>query len=356
MIRHNLTFYLTILLLPWTAAVGYGAHWAWVEQEVAPVPWDYTAFPMFMAYDKSDQKLTLVINDESLRTVQVWKFSPPQWIKVWEGIPEIGEISSQYYFRYVPNIYFDDNLNSLVIWGYCPGYRFETGCHALFKYLPGEGFIRITDCMPIPYVYDESYPNFSMTFDTKRRRAVFVGGFRMYLDGALRYVTVEYDGSSLFYVPNKAEPPDDVLFASGTSGYDPDSNRVVFFGRRSHEYPLETWEYDGQMWTLVPTATGPPAPSSSSPVIGMVYVPELGGLLAKANDWGAPNGTWIYAGGHWRALSVHGEFENRVLGLMCFEGTKQAPVFYGGLDVDADFVNDMLELHCTNHCKPVSKP
>jgi hypothetical protein len=335
---------------------GHTAHWAWVERMVAPVPWDYTAFPMFMAYDKSDQKLTLVINDESSHTVRVWKFSPPQWIKVWEGTPDVGDISSQYYFRYVPNMYFDDNLNSLVIWGYCPGYKFETGCHALFKYRPGEGFVRITECMPLSTVYSETYPNFSITFDAQRRRAVFVGGFVMYLDGSSRFVTIEYDGSILYYIRNNPEPPEDILFAVGTSGYDPCSNRVVFYGKRRTGYPLETWEYDGQTWTLVPTASGPPATSASPPVIGMLYIPELGGLLAKPNDWGVSNVSWIYSGGHWRALQIEDEFANRVMGLMCYDRTEQAPVFYGGLDVHGDFINEMLKLQCMKHCKPLTKP
>jgi hypothetical protein len=325
--------------------------WAWVEREVAPVPWDYTAYPMFMIYDKSDQKLTLLINYESSHTVQVWKFSPPNWIKEWEGTPDIGDISRWYYFRYMPNMYFDDNLNSIVIWGYCPGYQFETGCHALFKYVPGEGFIRITDCIPITTVYDETYPNFSIAFDTQRRRAVFVGGFVMYLDGAPRFVTIEYDGTKLYYIRNNPEPPENILFAVGTSGYDPCTNRVVFYGQRRMGYPFETWEYNGQTWTQVPVAEGPPM--DGYPVIGMTYVPELGGLLALPNDVG-PIDSWVYRKKQWGKISVITDFKS-LLGLLTIDYYHNVLVFYGGDDTHG-FINQMREFRCAAHCKPLSRP
>ena len=350
MIRHNLTFYLTILLLPWTAAVGYGAHWAWVEQEVAPVPWDYTAFPMFMAYDKSDQKLTLVINDEDSGIVQVWKFTAPEWIKMWEGIPNLGEVSSSYAFRTVYTLYYDENLGALVLWGHCPGYQFETHCEALFKFVPGEGFEKTTTCISA-HISEMSYPVMSSTFDTFRKRAVFTGPITSYVTGQQRTVTVEFDGSSIYYIPNSDDPWWDPYFAIGTTGFDPISNRVVFYGRCLDTEPLETWEYDGQIWTLVPTAQNPP---TYHPIIGMSFEPDLRGLLALSNDLGLID-SWIYRNRQWEKLTIDGQFEGTLNALLAFDSAHGTPVFYGGNNENG-FVNRMWALQCAAHCKPVSKP
>jgi hypothetical protein len=348
--------YLVVVVLAYLASAlpCLAAHWAWVEQEVAPIPWanDYD-LATFMVFDQSDDKLTLITFDFQTTIVQVWKFTAPEWIMVWEGIPDIGDISPWYYFSYLANIYFDENLNSIVLWGFCMGYQFEMGYHALFKYIPGQGFTRITSHIAIDSIYVASYPHFSITFDVKRRRAVFVGGFTKWMDGQYQFITVEYDGSTLYYIPNNPDPPEAVAaFADGSCGYDPSIERVVFYGRQDTSWPLETWEYDGQRWKLIATNEGP---RLNYPPIGMIYVADHSGLLALPNDWGAIE-SWVYRLRKWHKSTVNGQFEGRVHGLLAYDKNRRVAVFYGGLDEFVKFSNRMWELRCTKHCKPVSKP
>ena len=351
MTKKRLHSILLALLCMGMSVQGFSAHWAWVEQEVAPVPWDHTAFPMFMAYDKSDQKLTLVINDLDDGTVQVWKFIGSMWTKISDGVPDLGSLSDSYHFRSVENLYYDENLDSLAIWGYCAGYQFETGCHALFNYCPGQGFTLLASCISVS-ADAWTYPALSAIFDTKRMRAVFVGSFRGRIDDKVYNVTIEFDGHDIIYVPNISETPGFIQFGIGTAGYDANSGKIVFYGRRYPEMPIETWEYNGLTWTLVPTDSSPPM---WYPIIGMIYVPDLGGLLAMPNDAG-PIDTWVYRDKQWKGLPISGISEGRVKGLMCLDPTRQLPVFYGGIDEHGDFVNQMWKLQCAAHCKPVSKP
>jgi len=324
------------------------SNWAWVEKPVKPVQWDISYWPWFMTFDKNIGKLTLFMNDLDTGAVQVWTFSGDTWTKAWEGIPDMGDLSRRYYFRYIFNIYFDDNVNRIVIWAGCPGYQFETWCDALFKYEPGVGFIRITNCIEVDD-YSTSFPPLTMTFDTARHRAVYVGAFRKFFAdiGMSRFVTIEYDGSNIYYIPNPGTPPyDEIYFENGTSGYDPVSGHVVFYGMQDSGCPLQTWEYDGNTWTQLATAI---SPQILDPIIGMIHVPGLGGLLAVPNEFG-PINSWLYRGHQWVQLQVDAQFDSNIFAVMALDLTRNAIIFY---DV---YANHMWELHCVGHCRPVIKP
>jgi hypothetical protein len=338
---------LTCLLLPAEAAA---INCAWVESPVESEAWDFVDQSMewFMAYDKREGRMTAIISDISYNHIEVYKFIDSSWIKDWEGSITPGDPKCHDYV--LRNIYFDENLGWLVLWASGTSPDPYSECAALFKYIPGNGLEKIAD-VGVEHCQHSWVP---VAYDTNRKRAVYTGVFLGEVDGVWRNVTVEFDGNNLFFVPNISADPDDSILAFdiGWSGYDPISERVVVYGQRLDKYSFETWEYDGQTWTLVAEEGGPP---SSLSLMGMVYVPELGGLLAlyPASTLTA---SWLYRSRQWSELEVQGQLESYYLGMLAIDSEMRLPVFYGGWDSHGDFSNKMWELRCGGHCRPVSRP
>lgn len=137
----------------------------------------------------------------------------------------------------------------------------------------------------------------NMTYDSGRQVVVLVGS-----GDPVR--TWEYDGTDWREIdtPTRPEPRGNVALA-----YDASAGRTVLFGgwAPTNLYVLrtDTWVYDGETWTQLPTNGAPPGRFSSD----MVYSSELGGVVLHGGfrryPFGTLSDTWILRGNQWTHLT-----------------------------------------------------
>ena len=344
----KMKLFLVLMLLAWMflSHEALSNDCTWVGRPVLSEIPEFTDewLRMFGTYDKSDGSIALFIYWWNGHYVEAWKFKDSRWTKEWEGSMDIGDPFCHYVE--IQNIYYDDNIGSIVLWAYGTTMAPESGCNSLLRYIPGGGFEKLIDI-----AVDSWAPVSYVAFDINRKRAVFAGSFMKIIDEEGRFVTVEYDGSNLYYVPNSID--NSVTFEDGKVGYDPNTQKVVFQGRRIISWPLETWEYDGQSWTLADTGIGP---NEKDWLPGMIFVPELGGLLAL-EDKGDLMNYWIYRSSHWSKLEIAGQLQSYYDASLAMDSEMHLPVLFGGWDIHGYFSNKVWELQCTiGHNRPVSPP
>jgi hypothetical protein len=167
-----------------------------------------------------------------------------------------------------------------------------------------------------------------LVFDAARNRLVAFGG-----GSAPRPLIVpdvwEYDGAR--WMKNAAPPPPARMMHAMV--YDARRKKTVVFGgmgARSGEAstPIfgDTWEFDGERWTLIQSAGPPPrlgAGSAYDSKRGLVLV--FGG----SNEQGALNDLWAWDGTSWRKLAEGGP-EARVFGSMAYDKRRDRLVLFGG--------------------------
>ena len=198
----------------------------------------------------------------------------------------------------------------------------------------------------------DNYLSISVSFDRSRKRAVFVGSFYSSMDPMRHYITLEYDGNAFYFIPTGQDSTGHP-FTFGITGYDSNINRIVFYGAQQYGSPAETWEYDGCIWRQIQSAN---TPSIEWKFIGLTEVQEIGGLVVVSES-DSGNTTWVYSIGQWHRVSLGDQISNRLAGLMSFDYSRHALEFYGGLDLQTgDWLDQIWELQCVQHCKPISRP
>jgi hypothetical protein len=154
--------------------------------------------------------------------------------------------------------------------------------------------------------------DFGLTYDELRRRTVLFGGVHAVTWEELND-TWEFDGQRWTQIPTTHAPSprrDPALT------YAPRHGRVLLFGGRcsyadfcaandrESEQRMDTWTYDGTDWSSVPTAAAtelsPPHPHPPAVLAHHVGLDRVL-LLAKNSPSGAAYYTWLFDGARWES-------------------------------------------------------
>jgi len=179
----------------------------------------------------------------------------------------------------------------------------------------------------------------AMVFDAARARVVMFGGYSLV---APLNDTWEWDGAAWIALKPAHSPP---ALRDHAMAYDPLRKRTVLFGGRAgHDngnMTNDTWEWDGQDWTLVKTRPGPgPAPCYDHALVfdaGRGKVALLGGNDPK----GFPlSDAWEYDG-TWKLRPALGKTPwPRTEFVSLWDPVRRAIVIFGGAQRRADESGD----------------
>ena len=164
-----------------------------------------------------------------------------------------------------------------------------------------------------------------MAYDSDRQCIVLFGGHQW--AGTHFGDTWEYCGSSWNQVITAHTPP-----GRSNQGmvYDPVRHKIIMFGgwRNSQtgaDILNDTWEYDGQDWTLISTLHSPPSSAGIRPV----YVPSVGKILLF--DSGT---TWTYDGVDWTEIITASAPSSRYDYQAAYDVSRDVLVLFGGYRSD----------------------
>jgi hypothetical protein len=162
-----------------------------------------------------------------------------------------------------------------------------------------------------------------MAYDAARARVVLFGGqdsWSTYND------TWEWDGTNWTQVNPATSPP--VRFASAMA-YDAARQRIVLFGGGFIYYGNnrnDTWEWDGNNWTLRTPTTSPPACYGHS----MAYDSTRKRTVLFGGSASAVVGTWEWDGNNWNKQNPSTSPPWRYIHTMTYDSARQRTVLFGG--------------------------
>lgn len=172
----------------------------------------------------------------------------------------------------------------------------------------------------------------SMVFDAARGVTVLFGGDD--LSGA-RNETWEYDGTQWTRRFPTLSPSPRIAFAMG---YDPVRQRVVLFGGLTYHggsFLGDTWEYDGQTWTLKPVGVAPTPRAGTE--LAFDYTRNELFLFGGEN---AGDDTWIWNGQRWLQLATANKPSPRMHYAMASDPRNRQIVLFGGRPLNGGFNAD----------------
>jgi hypothetical protein len=180
--------------------------------------------------------------------------------------------------------------------------------------------------------------DFSMVYDSVRRRTVLYGGFNGSTDFA---ETWEYNGANSTWsmVPVTAPHPSGRRYAA--MAFDAARNQVVLFGGFSgSDLKSDTWLFNGATWTQS-AAVGPSARRGSAIAYDAVgqRVVLFGGYSDLTGQY--LSDTWAWNGAAWTQLLGAGPGP-RVAASMCFDPDRNGIVLNGGGDVSGPLSDTWL--------------
>jgi Tol biopolymer transport system component len=191
----------------------------------------------------------------------------------------------------------------------------------------------------------------TIVYDTKRKVVVLFGGSGE--TGRFLNETWEFNGQNWKRVETAHAPQ--VRIWAGMA-YDAVRGKVVLYGGRKNdngEAFNDTWEYDGQDWTLIQTAN--PGQRGDGP--GMVYDTCRNKIVLFG---GAANGvyyndTWEYDGTSWKKVATQNAPSKRALTSMVFDSSRCVAVLFGGGNNGTGY-NDTWEYDGVNWNKVAATP
>jgi len=165
--------------------------------------------------------------------------------------------------------------------------------------------------------------------DTLRRRAILFDTTR---------VTWSFDTLGETRL-NPATSPS--LRTSALAAYDERRDRVVLFGGVDPQSNLldDTWEWDGQTWTDVSTATRPPPASAAR---AMTYDRARGKVVLVHTTQ-----MWEWDGVAWQSSALAAPLLNRTGPALAYDPIRERVVWFGGQDSSALAFNDTWLLEPT---------
>jgi hypothetical protein len=317
----------------WHAPAGAEC-WRWEKKTIpgAPALADAKGIPR-ITYDESTQKLVVALYWGGLDDiVDLWTYDGTSWDLVWSENPIPGLVE-------VAGLYFDRNLDSLVMFG-TYAIWFEQSACAFFKFVPGQGWVRIAQDFPFTVCPP------GVGYDTNRKRAVMATSWD-YNYSPPKPLTIEFDGSKFYYFYMQEE-----LNFVGPLGYDVGTSRMVYFDWSG------TYTYQGGFWTKVETVRNPVFDLGGYLMMGMIYVPEFGGIVGIPEnlDLGA---LWVFKTGDWRKIEPQNILPGRHRGAMSYDPQRNTIVVHGGIiegPSGGEYSHDTWELEGGHHCRPLAKP
>ncbi len=123
--------------------------------------------------------------------------------------------------------------------------------------------------------------------------------------------------------------------------YDSMRQRILLFGGAGDGYRTDTWEWDGESWTL--RATDGPSPRVYQ---AMAYDAQraravlFGGAIWNGSSYTNLSDTWEWDGSTWMLRATSGP-TGRQGHAMAYDAARNRVVLYGGYD--GDFKSDMWE-------------
>ena len=331
-VKRQILYVIVVLVIAFAAQAGLECS-RWANKEVTGTP-DGMGMQQ-VTYDKNFQKVVLF---PIPNWPQLWTYDGLAWNKIWEG--QMDMAGHPWWFLGSYLLYFDINLNTLVLVGWVQ-YGFEQGGVGIFRFSPDQGFRLIADYNAELWAPWASYD--------WRRKKVVIGG-HVGSSG----MTVEYDGSTFNVVQN----PPGYTMADGVAAYDPSIEKTVYFGANRDGYGLETLEWDGIIWTTIPTKKKPLRKVNS-----MVHVPEFQGLIAVVSQFEDPDKpepieTWLYKNSEWRKIDAKNSptsyLGKQTDSFLAFDEYRNK-VILGGVPSHV-LIYSTWELESAGHCRPLIKP
>ena len=175
----------------------------------------------------------------------------------------------------------------------------------------------------------------AVAYDEARGRIVMFGGMPIISGTAISLAdTWEWDGARwLPRQPRTVPPPRD----GAEMAYDPVRGKVIMFGGVNHDTTTalaDTWEWDGEDWRQLHPQNSPPpllGPSlATDPVRGRVVL--FGGQtqIAVPGPWLCLNDTWEWDGNDWTLMQPSQRPRARLSAGMAFCARTRTLVMYGG--------------------------
>ncbi|MBN2360211.1 MAG: hypothetical protein JXR83_12235 [Deltaproteobacteria bacterium] len=177
----------------------------------------------------------------------------------------------------------------------------------------------------------------AMAYDSARGRVVLLGGYSSL--GTMNDLW-EWDGQDwLVRTPASGSPPD---FWRHAMAYDSARGRLVVFG--GNHSGQETWEWDGQSWLQrIPATASPPAREYHA----MAYDAARGRVVlfgGKSSSVSLLQDTWEWDGDDWSEVtSASNTPSPRWSPTLAFYGARGHVVMFGGYCGGYDYVNDVWE-------------
>jgi hypothetical protein len=319
--------------------------WRWITKTLPGTPqsgqWLYGSL---MAYDEDLQKLVL-LNIDDQYVLAMWTYDGSSWNPIWSGPPPPDDG----WHGWVPfGMYFDQNLKAIVVLAatvaadYAPYWGFFE-----FDAINGWNNVACINCGGTECYWGIQ----ALAYDSGRKRAVITG----FGDAApWSYgppITLEFDGTHV----TKALNSPTITLNYGTIGYDSESGKTLFYGwgRNCWSEEMETFEYDGISWKLTVTEQRPS--TNGHQMEGLVYVPQLIGLIGATSVGGTDFQTWLYKNSEWQQIPMDKKMPARGNGVLGFDNSRNTAVYWGGDVLGSDSV-DTIELKLVKHCRPTAKP
>ncbi len=159
----------------------------------------------------------------------------------------------------------------------------------------------------------------SITYDNERERLVLFGG----ANGPTHFGdTWELSGTTWAQVETDMSPPARQL---GMLTFDKRMGHSVLFGGRNMAAFRDTWIYDGQNWTPIPT---PDAPSPRFG-FGLIYNEDGELPMIHGGDPGPIADTWEFDGATWSLVVEPQKPEPRPFPAIAYDSTRRRVVFAG---------------------------
>jgi len=292
-----------------------------------------------IAYDKSAQKVALLSGD-----LELWYFDGKSWVKDWEGIPDT-DYDNLYYYGAL-GIFYDDRISALVLIAHI-GSPTQMGGIELLRYTADKHWVRYGDflagALP-PGAADQ----LALAYDSTHQSVVMIVDY--WPDGN---ATVVYDGTNYSINLN----PPDIYLSWGFAAYDPESDKVVFYGSDSFSTDnINVYEYDGRTWTQTlnqPSCQGT-SENHCAPA-GLAYDPILHGIVSITQSVESAL-TWLYINNLWMPINVESNLPHWGGALMTFNYCNGYLLnYYPTLGSDFIIYNTW-KLKESNHCRPINKP
>ena len=251
------------------ASLPLQAEWKWEEIPTINAPSILGSY--HMAYDKNTERLIFTMDRGDIQSDETWTFDGERWEYLCTYYPD----NDSCYLHSGGGMVYDENLHQIIDFRSCqlPGTNWPTiDVLEMDKQACWRNRMQALGGMLL------------VTYDTKRQRAVGLGGYNM------GYVTFEFDGENFSHFILE-----DWDSFTGCMSYDESINKTLFFGDNSPSVESSISEWNGEVWTEVDA----PLPPNTYPIEygPLAYYPAAAGSVSTISS-----GTLLYKHHRWHYL------------------------------------------------------